>query len=296
LEGRPYTETRRSASYTGTLAARPNQAGENLLAVAVEDARGQPVTVTDSVRLTLTMLEMQMGAREVQLQQVEPGRFEARGNYLSMPGSWEADVTVRRNSSDEVARFTWSVGQAPGANRPAFSPGRIVVLAANTQSLLALVALGCAVVLFFRRDSLRRKDRRPLEIAATVMLVGGLALGSFNVVEAYRQSQPNPVRADAASLQRGLQVYETAGCASCHGDQGRGDGVAGLRLVPRPADFRQHMAAGHTDRELFDWVSNGVAGTAMPAYASQLSEQERWDVINYIRSFADPTVAPTAGR
>jgi mono/diheme cytochrome c family protein len=52
------------------------------------------------------------------------------------------------------------------------------------------------------------------------------------------------------------------------------------------------MAAGHTDQELFNWVSNGVDGTAMPGYAAQLSEQERWDVINYIRSFADQSAGP----
>ena len=46
------------------------------------------------------------------------------------------------------------------------------------------------------------------------------------------------------------------------------------------------MAAGHTDGQLFYWVSYGVQDTAMPAFGNQLSEQERWDVINYIRQFA----------
>jgi putative copper resistance protein D len=47
------------------------------------------------------------------------------------------------------------------------------------------------------------------------------------------------------------------------------------------------MAAGHTDQELFGWVTTGVDGTAMPAFRSNLSEQERWDVVNYIRTFAE---------
>ncbi len=46
------------------------------------------------------------------------------------------------------------------------------------------------------------------------------------------------------------------------------------------------MAAGHTDGQLFDWVSNGVAGTAMRGFGNELSAEERWQVINYIRSFA----------
>jgi putative copper resistance protein D len=47
------------------------------------------------------------------------------------------------------------------------------------------------------------------------------------------------------------------------------------------------MAAGHTDGQLFYWVTSGVQGTAMPAFGNRLSDQERWDVINYIRTFAN---------
>jgi hypothetical protein len=46
------------------------------------------------------------------------------------------------------------------------------------------------------------------------------------------------------------------------------------------------MAAGHTDGELFTWLSKGVPGTAMPPFEAQLSETDRWHVVNYIRGFA----------
>ena len=52
------------------------------------------------------------------------------------------------------------------------------------------------------------------------------------------------------------------------------------------------MAAGHTDGELFNWVSNGVEGTAMPAYADRLSEEDRWHVINFIKTFAPAAMCP----
>ena len=45
--------------------------------------------------------------------------------------------------------------------------------------------------------------------------------------------------------------------------------------------------AGHTDGQLFYWVSYGVPGTGMPAWRDELTEQQRWDVINYIRTFAN---------
>ncbi len=59
-------------------------------------------------------------------------------------------------------------------------------------------------------------------------------------------------------------------------------------LRPRPADFRVHMAPGHTDTQLFDWIAHGVAGTGMPAFGENLTEEQIWDVINYIRTFAPP--------
>jgi hypothetical protein len=46
------------------------------------------------------------------------------------------------------------------------------------------------------------------------------------------------------------------------------------------------MAAGHTDGELFMWLSKGVPGTAMPPFEAQIPESECWHVINCIRGFA----------
>ncbi len=59
-------------------------------------------------------------------------------------------------------------------------------------------------------------------------------------------------------------------------------------LRPRPADFRVHLATGHTDEELYSWVRDGVEGTAMPVFENTLSEEEIWHVINFIRTFAQP--------
>jgi mono/diheme cytochrome c family protein len=100
----------------------------------------------------------------------------------------------------------------------------------------------------------------------------------------------NPIAQTAESLARGEQVYRDH-CPMCHGDAGRGDGPAAFGMNPRPADFRVHMAAGHTDGELFYWVSEGLRGTMMPAFREVLSEDERWHVVNFIRTFAPPDSA-----
>lgn len=300
LVAQPFLETRRADESTSvTLSIRPNQAGDNVVQVFAEDARRQPIADVERVRLTLTMLDMQMTSREAEAQSTgEPGQFELRGNALSMPGHWETDVALRRGGIDQTTRFAFVVGDPPGLNRPAFSPGRVFYLLVvepgrdsgipiSPRTLVALIALASAAILITRGGDVRRRaDRARLVPVATLFLVVGLGIGGVRVVEAYRLSLPNPVPATGQSLARGQEVYETVGCASCHGLSGRGDGPEGRALRPRPADFRVHLAAGHTDRELFDWISNGITTTAMPPFKDSLSEEDRWNVINYIRTFA----------
>jgi putative copper resistance protein D len=42
----------------------------------------------------------------------------------------------------------------------------------------------------------------------------------------------------------------------------------------------------HADGHLFLWISSGVPGTPMPAFADRLTEEERWHVVNYLRVLA----------
>jgi high-affinity iron transporter len=83
------------------------------------------------------------------------------------------------------------------------------------------------------------------------------------------------------SLARGAAVYQ-ADCASCHGDLGRGDGPMGTGLDPKPAD----LADGATlrDQSPLDYyrrITIGVVGTAMPAFETRLSADDRWAAALY---------------
>lgn len=113
---------------------------------------------------------------------------------------------------------------------------------------------------------------------AAALPAGAVALGAALEVQ-------NPVPASPESIRRGEQIYRIE-CQLCHGPRGRGDGPAGATLRPKPADFRVHLADGHTDGELFFWISEGVAETAMPGFKDRLSEIDRWHVLNYIKLFA----------
>ena len=78
----------------------------------------------------------------------------------------------------------------------------------------------------------------------------------------------------------GMKVAQ-ANCVSCHGTSGKGDGVAAVALNPKPADWTSKRAQAESDGELFWKISNGRG--PMPPW-KHLPENERWAVIQYIRS------------
>ena len=139
----------------------------------------------------------------------------------------------------------------------------------------------------------RRGRRRQRNTRAAIVAAGLLVIGCGGYVYAREQSDGipldvanirNPVPPDERSIAAGRQIYTTY-CETCHGETGHGDGPTGLRLVPRPADLTIHMVPGvHRDGELFYWISYGFPKSAMPAWAGTLSEQDRWDVVNYART------------
>jgi mono/diheme cytochrome c family protein len=121
--------------------------------------------------------------------------------------------------------------------------------------------------------------------------------GQYDVVQTFPVSiltdpndtdpaNPAPVTAD--SVANGKTLYQS-NCVLCHGLSGKGDGPAGRALNPPPADLTYHTIPGvHTDGQLFYWISQGLPRTAMPRFASILTEKQRWDLVNFIRTLAQP--------
>lgn len=90
---------------------------------------------------------------------------------------------------------------------------------------------------------------------------------------------------DRGALATAEQAY-LKNCSMCHGAQGQGDGTAAHYLEPRPADFTDARKYVHwNDVGLFQFVSFGKPGTAMPPWAEVLSVEERWALVDYLRTF-----------
>jgi mono/diheme cytochrome c family protein len=144
-----------------------------------------------------------------------------------------------------------------------------------------------------------RQSKRTLRPLAAVVLVVVLGAGVFAAVFAARnwtavakaRKLVNPVPATAEALAAGMQAY-TQHCQSCHGEKGDGKGEKASELSVAPGDFtdteKLHSA---TDGELFWQITKGRL--PMPAFQHKLDDRERWELVDYIRTFeGKPTDSP----
>lgn len=97
----------------------------------------------------------------------------------------------------------------------------------------------------------------------------------------------NPVPRNKENLLQGQALYN-AFCIVCHGKFGEGDGlVASLKdwprpLFPRPPSLQSDKIRDFKDGQIFHVLTMGQ--NLMPSYAEKLSEEERWQVVHYIRA------------
>lgn len=106
--------------------------------------------------------------------------------------------------------------------------------------------------------------------------------------------QPRPAwyadekqRATQAAL--GHAIYR-ATCASCHGDQGAGDGPAAAALKDSedrpiaPADLRQSLKSGPEIEDIYRTILTGITGTPMIGFHGALQDAEAWQVAVYVQT------------
>ena len=91
----------------------------------------------------------------------------------------------------------------------------------------------------------------------------------------------------------GMAVYDKW-CAGCHGVDGKGDGAAAAYMLPRPRDFTTGLyqirttpsGALPTDEDILEVIDEGMPGTAMPGWREHLSQDQRNDLVQVLKSFA----------
>lgn len=100
----------------------------------------------------------------------------------------------------------------------------------------------------------------------------------------------------ADDVAKGKEIYNGVGaCASCHGELGKGDGIAAAALTPKPRSFSEGTFAFDTDKDgktgtehdLFNVVTNGAAaygGSMLMAARPDIAEADRKALVKYVMS------------
>ena len=114
-----------------------------------------------------------------------------------------------------------------------------------------------------------------------------VAQQSHALADALLQAYPVPTAPEKTpDLARGAGIFHSH-CESCHGATGVGDGPAGLKLSPPPINFTDQARADQRSAlSLYEVISQGVEGTPMVSFASQLTSADRWALAYYVGSLA----------
>lgn len=105
----------------------------------------------------------------------------------------------------------------------------------------------------------------------------------------------NPHHPTPATLAAGKALYETY-CLVCHGAEGKGDGPISGK-IPAPPSYTSDRVLAFPAGRIFHVITLGSG--KMPSYAAQLSPDERWEIVSYVRSslqgFHDAPAATDGG-
>lgn len=129
--------------------------------------------------------------------------------------------------------------------------------------------------------------------AVKILVPGVLGISSLALalpplaVEAFPETYKKPtVPIDAISIVAGAHLF-AENCVNCHGPQGKGTKPVADPDLRDPTDLlTQQHTAKYTVGNVFHQLSHGIPGTEMPGYADKLSEEERWDLINFLHAMS----------
>ena len=133
----------------------------------------------------------------------------------------------------------------------------------KTNFLLALLMLGGALMFM---SSTTKTNQKP-------------ASGAW-IAPTWADTIKNPFKGNLKSLDDGKKLY-VKNCVVCHGDKGKGDGIAAAGLNPKPADHSSEKIQKQSDGVIYWKIANGRS--PMPGYAA-LTPAQRWSLVNYVRT------------
>ena len=148
---------------------------------------------------------------------------------------------------------------------------------------LLLLAVGLAIIGKIKKWAMKQRvgSTGVVVVSAMAVMLPPLA------VQAYPETYLNtPVPFDSISITNGSGFF-AENCVTCHGPQGKGNGILAKSFTKTPADLlTEPHTERHTAGDFFNWLSKGIPDTGMPGFEDKLDEEGRWDVVNYIHAMS----------
>jgi len=172
-----------------------------------------------------------------------------------------------------------------------------MMIGAGIGVALLILAVGAIALGRSKHWEAKWRIAIPAVLAACALIAALPPLATQAFPETYRKT---PVPFDAISVANGATIF-AANCVLCHGPQAKGNGILAKTFPIPPVDLlTEPHTAKHTAGDFFHWLTHGIPGTGMPAFADKLSEEDRWDVVNFLHATSrgyqarliNPYVAP----
>lgn len=137
---------------------------------------------------------------------------------------------------------------------------------------------GCDYARMNEQESVRTYEKEFPEMDQETIPMNG---GGQILKSADPKELKNPLSFTPESVAQGKQAYNYF-CVQCHGALADGNGTVGQSFAPLPTDLTDLAVQKQGDGELFSKISLGF--NRHPPLATTVSEEDRWAVVNYLRS------------
>ncbi len=145
----------------------------------------------------------------------------------------------------------------------------------KTASFILIAALGLGLV------SARAGEKKAVKPSAAKGVQDTLTLPYPEA-----DTLKNPLKPTRASLTEGKSLF-SRNCATCHGANGKADNPVGRAFTPPAKNLTDPIwQRRFSDGQIFAVITWGISGTGMVAYVKALGEEDRWNLVNYIRTLA----------
>jgi mono/diheme cytochrome c family protein len=142
-----------------------------------------------------------------------------------------------------------------------------------------------------------KRLRWTLFLCALGLIVLSIGLAVFHrtpwIVPIAEKERKNPLTPSEVNLSTAKELYNNK-CSDCHGEKGKGDGSEAMMYDPAPSDLTDAAEMSKlTDGEIFYQITEGRK--PMPSFKKKLTEEQRWQLVLFVRSFVDaPASVPQA--